>query len=124
MMTPVRVLVVDDEEMIRWSIAQTLSAAGYEVVEAGTADDGMRLFRELLPQVVFLDLRLPDGDGLDLLRQMKEESGARTAVIVMTAYGETFTPSDAFQLGAFHYFKKPFDFDQIAATVANASAAV
>jgi len=122
-MAAVRVLVIDDEEMIRWALVQTLSAAGYEVVEAGTAGEGLRLFRELLPHVVFLDLRLPDGDGLALLRQIKEESEAPSAVVVMTAYGETFTPAEAFDLGAFEYFKKPFDFDQIAETVARASAA-
>lgn len=117
----VKVLVVDDEEMIRWSIAQTLSAAGYEVAEAETARDGMKLFRQLLPGVVFLDLRLPDGDGLQLLKQMKEEPGARSAVILMTAYGEISTAAQARQLGAFDYLSKPFDFDQIALTVARAA---
>lgn len=116
-----KVLVVDDEEMIRWSLTQTLGAAGYEVAEAETASDGMRLFRQLLPRVVFLDMRLPDGDGLQVLKQMKEEQGAQSAVIVMTAYGEISTPSEAMQLGAFDYLRKPFDFDQIALTVAKAS---
>lgn len=122
-MAGLRVLVVDDEKMIRWALGQMLTAAGYEVAEAGTADEGMKLFRELLPRVVFLDLCLPDGDGLKLLRQMKEESGPRSAVIVMTAHGETYSPSEAKKLGAFDFFRKPFDFDEIAATVAKASAA-
>lgn len=117
----VKVLVVDDEEMIRWSIAQTLSAAGYEVAEAETARDGLKLFRQLLPGVVFLDLRLPDGDGMELLKQMMQEPGANSAVILMTAHGEHSTRTQAKQLGAFDYLRKPFDFDQIAQTVARAS---
>ena len=69
----VTVLVIDDERMIRWSIEQTLRASGYEVVAAETAAEGLALFRGLHPQVVFLDLRLPDEDGLGVLKRMKEE---------------------------------------------------
>jgi len=112
-MTKAKVLVVDDEQMIRWSIEQTLSAAGRDVAVAATAVEGMALFRQYLPEVVFLDMRLPDGDGLSLLKKMKEENGQESAVIVMTAFGEIRTAVEAMRLGAYDYLKKPFDFDEL-----------
>jgi len=114
------VLVIDDEQMIRWSIEQTLRPAGYEVSVAGTAAEGMALFRQLLPAVVFLDVHLPDGDGLTLLKQMKAESGADTAVIIMTAFGEIRTAVEAMRAGAYDYLKKPFDFDELEVVVGKA----
>jgi len=114
------VLVIDDERMIRWSIEQTLRPAGYEVSVAGTAAEGMALFRKVLPAVVFLDVRLPDEDGLTVLKTMKAESGADTAVIVMTAFGEIRTAVDAMRAGAYDYLKKPFDFDELEVVVRKA----
>jgi DNA-binding NtrC family response regulator len=119
-MPTARVLVIDDEQMIRWSVQQTLRAAGYEVVEADTAADGLARFRELEPEVVFLDVRLPDDDGLNVLRTMKGESGSDAAVIVMTAFGEIRTAVEAMRLGAFDYLKKPFDFDELEVIVTRA----
>ena len=114
------VLVIDDERMIRWSIEQTLRPAGYEVSVAATAAEGMALFRQLLPAVVFLDVRLPDEDGLTLLKQMKAESGTDTAVIIMTAFGEIRTAVEAMRAGAYDYLKKPFDFDELEVVVRKA----
>jgi CheY-like chemotaxis protein len=111
------VLVIDDERMIRWSIEQTLRQAGYEVRAAGTAAEGLALFRDLHPQVVFLDVRLPDADGLTVLRQMKDEGGDSAAVVVMTACGENRTAAEARRLGACAYLPKPFDFEGLATLV-------
>ena len=119
-MLAVRVLVIDDEQMIRWSMEQTLRAAGYEVTVAETAAKGLALFRELRPAVVFLDLRLPDGDGLNVLRMLKAESGDDTAVIVVTAFGEISTAVEAMRLGAYDYLKKPFDFNELEVLVSRA----
>jgi DNA-binding NtrC family response regulator len=119
-MPAAKVLVIDDEQMIRWSIEQTLRAAGYEVFAAETATDGVALFRQLLPDVVFLDLRLPDGDGLTVLKTLKETNGQPAAVIVMTAFGEIRTAVEAMRLGAYDYLKKPFDFDELEIIVAQA----
>ncbi len=115
-----KVLVIDDERMIRWSIEQILRAAGYEVSVAETATEAMVLFRQILPEVVLLDVRLPDGDGITVLRRMKEESGKDTAVIVMTAFGEVRSAMEAMRLGACNYLKKPFDFDELEAIVEKA----
>jgi len=115
-----RVLVIDDEQMIRWSMEQTLRAAGYEVTTAETAANGVTLFRQLHPAVVFLDLRLPDGDGLQVLRTLKSENGDDTAVVVMTAFGEISTAVEAMRLGAYDYLKKPFDFEELEVLVGRA----
>jgi two-component system response regulator AtoC len=114
-----KVLVVDDDAMIRWSIEQTLRAAGYDVAVAATAAKGMVLFRVLMPEVVFLDVRLPDEDGLSLLKQMKHEGGPETAVIVM-AFGEIRTAVEAMRSGAYDYLKKPFAVDELEVIVAKA----
>ncbi len=108
-----KILVIDDERMIRWSIEQTLSRAGYSVAVAETAAEGLALFGQVAPSIVFLDLRLPDGDGLTVLKKLKEEDGHDCAVIVMTAYGEIRTAVEAMRLGAYDYLKKPFDFDEL-----------
>jgi len=114
-----RVLVIDDEEMIRWSIEQTLRAAGHEVTVCETAAGGMALYQRLHPEVVLLDLRLPDASGATVLQAIKSENGppTETAVIVMTAFEEDCTVDDAKRLGAFEYLKKPFDFDELGALV-------
>jgi DNA-binding response OmpR family regulator len=114
------VLVVDDEQMIRWAVQRTLSAAGFDVIVAETAAQGLALFREFSPQVVLLDICLPDQDGLTVLREMKHQSEPQSAVIMMTAFGEDHTASEAFGLGAYDYLKKPFDFDCLAALVTQA----
>jgi len=119
-MRKARVLVIDDEQMIRWSIEQTLKAAGHEVLSAETASAGLGAFRRALPQVVFLDVRLPDGDGLSVLEEIKENTEQDTAVIVMTAFGEIRTAVEAMRLGAFDYLKKPFDFDELEVIVERA----
>ena len=117
---PPTVLIVDDEQMIRWAIQRTLAAAGYEVVVAETAAQGMALFHEVLPQVVLLDICLPDQNGLTVLKEMKQEGGLESAVIIMTAFGEDHTAPEALRMGAYDYLKKPFDFDSLSALVGKA----
>ena len=119
-----RVLVVDDEQMIRWSIEETLRAAGYEVLAAGTVAEGLNLLQRMRPAVVFLDVRLPDASGLTLLQRARDPGVERSAVIVMTAYEESCTPAEALRLGAYGYLRKPFDFDQLEVIVHKALADV
>ncbi|MBI4514620.1 MAG: sigma-54-dependent Fis family transcriptional regulator [Deltaproteobacteria bacterium] len=119
-MPKAKVLVIDDESMIRWSVEQTLRAADYEVASAESAAEGTALFRELAPDVVFLDLRLPDGDGLTVLKSLKDEAGSEVAVIIMTAFGEIRTAVEATRLGAYDYLKKPFDFNELEVIVEKA----
>jgi DNA-binding NtrC family response regulator len=121
-MATTRILVIDDEPLIRWSFEQALSAAGYAVTVAGTAAEGLACLHASLPDVVFLDVRLPDADGLSILAAIAEEHAEDVAVIVMTAFGETYTAADARRLGAWDYLKKPFDFDVLDGIVKRAVA--
>ncbi len=111
------VLVIDDERMIQWSMEQTLGAAGHTVVTAGTVAEGQARLLDSRPDVVFLDVRLPDGDGLDMLERLQAEDGQRPAVIVMTAFDEGGIAEQALRLGARAYMKKPFDFAELHALV-------
>ena len=117
MPTP-RILVVDDEALIRWSLAERLKAEGYEVVEAETG----RAALEKLPEgvdLVLLDYRLPDTDGVTILRKIKEFD-QDILVILLTAFATVETAVEAMKLGAYHFANKPFNLDDIAATVERA----
>jgi DNA-binding NtrC family response regulator len=105
-----RVLVVDDELLIRWSLSEGLAKAGFEVIEAEDARGALECFAPGSPAIdaVLLDLRLPDSADLGLLRRIRQLAPA-TPVIMMTAYGTAETREDALRLGAHHVVSKPFD---------------
>jgi DNA-binding NtrC family response regulator len=115
-----RVLVVDDEPLIRWSIAETLEQAGHEVVEAGDARNAIRLMSAAEPfDVVLLDYRLPDSNDLTLLATIRT-LGPAGAVIMMTAFGTPEVLTGALALGAYQVIAKPFEVDDVAALVLQA----
>jgi len=107
-----RVLVVDDEPLVRWAIAETLSLEGYEVDEAGDADSTIHALctAASLPDIVLLDLRLPDCGDLTLLERVRLLAPA-AVVILMTAYGTAAVREHARSLGAALVLDKPFDVD-------------
>jgi DNA-binding NtrC family response regulator len=113
------VLVVDDEKLVRWSIRQKLEAAGYQVLEAETCADALNLFQENLPDLVTLDVRLPDGSGLKLLLEMKKSS-PNTPVIMITAFGAVEDAVKALKIGAYDYLEKPINFDRLLHALQNA----
>jgi DNA-binding NtrC family response regulator len=122
--SPLRVLVVEDEALIRWSIAETLAGHGHAVVEAGSAAAAVEaLHDEADPiDVVLLDLRLPDSSDLTLLadiRRLRPES----AVVMMTAYGSPDLARHARELGACDVVDKPFDMHAIEQLVRDAQRA-
>ena len=119
----VRVLIVDDELLIRWSLVQTLIASGATVVEAGDARTALREMRTGRPfDVAVLDLRLPDCSDLGLLGAMRLLSPA-TRIILMTAFGTPDLRAQARALGVSHVLDKPFDLDMMAGLVFDAGAA-
>jgi DNA-binding NtrC family response regulator len=123
-MTPMAsVLVVDDEELIRWSLAQTLEAAGYEVLEAGSARETLERMNEVSDIcVVLLDLKLPDSSDLTLLRTLRQRA-PRCRIILMTAHGTAEILDEALRAGAFKALGKPFDMGRMVRIVNEAIAA-
>ena len=117
-MSTANVLIVDDEELVRWSLKERLTRDGYAVSEAGTVASALEKVGNDI-DLVLLDFRLPDGDGLALLRRIKELS-PDTLVILMTAYSSVQNAVEAMRLGAYHYVNKPFNLDEVALTVEKA----
>jgi DNA-binding NtrC family response regulator len=115
-----RVLIVDDESLIRWSAAETLSLAGHEVDEAGDAQTALtRLSEGPAPDVVLLDFRLPDSNDLSLLAAIRRDFPA-TAVVMMTAFGSAEVVAGALKLGAYRVVSKPLDMHELTALVEQA----
>jgi DNA-binding NtrC family response regulator len=112
------ILVVDDEELIRWSLREGLKAEGYEILEAGTGKDAIEQFKQGA-DLVLLDYRLPDTDGLSVLRELKKLD-PDVLVILLTSLVSVDVAVEAMKLGAFHFANKPFNVDEVAATVARA----
>ena len=112
------ILVVDDEPLIRWSLTTRLKEDGYRLLEAETAADALKRCREGV-DLVLLDYRLPDADGLTVLKQIKE-ADPDTLVILLTAYASVETAVEAMKHGAYHYANKPFNVDEIALLVEKA----
>jgi len=105
------VLVVDDEQLIRWSLSERLKEQGYRVVEAETAAGALERHAEGV-DLVLLDYKLPDGDGLSVLKQIKE-ADADTLVLLLTAHSSVDMAVEAMKHGAYHYANKPFNLDEI-----------
>jgi DNA-binding NtrC family response regulator len=104
-----RVLVVDDEPLIRWSIAETLGGAGHQVAEAEDAASALRAIKdEPGPDLVLLDFRLPDSNDLGLLAKIRQMA-PDTTVIMMTAFGTPDVTAGALKLGASRVLNKPFN---------------
>jgi DNA-binding NtrC family response regulator len=112
-MTPgLPVLIIDDEETLRDSMGQVLAKEGYAVRSAARGHDGLAAFGAETFGTVFLDLRLPDVDGMSVLSQMKEVS-PEIPVIIITAYGSVESAVEAIKRGAFDYLTKPFSPEEL-----------
>ncbi len=104
-----RILVVEDESDLQQVLGYNLRQAGHEVTSATRGDDGLRLARELRPDLVLLDLMLPDLPGTEVCKTLKENPSTRTIPIIMlTARGEEIDRVVGFELGADDYVVKPF----------------
>jgi two-component system, NtrC family, response regulator AtoC len=112
------ILIVDDEDLIRWSLRERLRADGYDILEAATGQAALDQFDHGV-DLVLLDYRLPDMDGLAVLRELKKLD-QDVLVILLTSFASVETAVEAMKLGAFHFAGKPFNLDEVAATVARA----
>ena len=113
------ILIIDDDALIRKTLSAHLARQGFDVQTAEDGESGLRMHGEMSPDLVLLDIRLPDTDGLDVLRRIREKAG-RATVVMMTAYDDMKTTVEAIKLGAFEYLVKPLDYVALDLTVATA----
>ncbi len=106
------ILIVDDEDMIRWTLKESLEAEGYRVTDFANARDFLRFFQEKGGDVVLLDIRLPDASGLDVLVDITRID-PYVPVVVMTAYGDVETAVSAMKRGAYDYLSKPYNLAEV-----------
>ena len=104
-----KILVVDDEKLVRWSLRQKCEEWGYQVTEAETGAEALRLVQSESPELLLLDVRLPDLSGLEVLDRMQQAGDAR-AVIMITADPQVDDVKAAIKLGAYDFIGKPLDF--------------
>ena len=111
-MSEARILVVDDEYLIRWTLQQNLEREGYEVLLAETGEEALEKVKEGAPDLVLLDIKLPGMDGYEVLEKaLKIDEGI--VPIMITAFDEVDKVVKAMRLGAFDYISKPFDFSKV-----------
>ncbi len=118
-MTHKRILVVDDEESVRWALRKAMEHAGYRVDLAADGPTGLAAASDPGVELVLLDVRLPGQDGLELLREIRKRR-PDLPVIMMTAYGTLQVAVEAMKLGAYDYIGKPFDTDEVLLVVQKA----
>ncbi|RPI22552.1 MAG: sigma-54-dependent Fis family transcriptional regulator, partial [Acidobacteria bacterium] len=114
-----RILIVDDEKQIRRILSVLLREHNYEIAEASSGEEALRLQPEFQPALVLLDLSMPGTDGLETLKQLMKLS-VPPEVIMMTAFGTIRSAVEAMRLGAFDYLAKPFDNEALLLTVERA----
>src|SRR5262245_61714322 len=106
-----KLLVIDDEQSVRYSFRRVLSGDHLQVLTAATLAAGREQLEQAAPDVVVLDLQLPDGNGLDLFREI-HAADPKLPVIFITAHGTTETAIETMKNGAFDYLVKPIDLDK------------
>ncbi|HVS09533.1 MAG TPA: sigma-54 dependent transcriptional regulator, partial [Planctomycetota bacterium] len=114
-----RILVVDDERLIRRGLSQALRDSGYATEEAGTAGEALASIARDMPDLVLLDYKLPDRSGIEVLRELQRTS-PRTPVVMITAHASIGGAVEAMKHGAYDYVGKPFEMEELLQTVARA----
>jgi two-component system, NtrC family, response regulator AtoC len=118
-MSAEKILVVDDERLVRWSLRQKCEEWGYQVVEAGGGEAALHLAHNDSLDIVLLDVRMPDINGIQVLEQIKKYPDS-PAVIMITADPQLDDVKDALKLGAYDFVGKPLDFEELRVTIQNA----
>ncbi|TNE91715.1 MAG: sigma-54-dependent Fis family transcriptional regulator [Deltaproteobacteria bacterium] len=116
---PNTLVIADDEELIRWSLAEHMRTAGYAVQEAEDGEQALEAIATHGPAAVLLDVKMPKADGIEVLRRLRE-AGNQVPVIMITAYGAVETAIEATRLGATAYIQKPFDLREVEIVVEKA----
>ncbi|MBM3806739.1 MAG: sigma-54-dependent Fis family transcriptional regulator [Acidimicrobiia bacterium] len=114
-----RILIIDDDFEVRKSLKQTLEYQGYEVILAATGEEGLKLLEQDVPDLVFLDVKMPGMDGLDVLQKARHLVES-IPFVVISGHGDISTAVEATRLGAFDFMEKPVGEDRVLVTVRNA----
>jgi len=117
-MANARLLIVDDDKLLRWSLRERLQDAGYETLEAGTLREAEARLGEGV-DMVLLDQRLPDGSGLELLRKIRKHE-PELPILMMTGHSSVEQAVEAMREGAYHYARKPLNLDEMSMLVSRA----
>ncbi len=116
-----RLLIVDDEEAARYGMRRALSAFGYNISEADSAEAARLLIKQQEPELMLLDVNLPGMSGLDFLRELQGTNGNAPLVIIITAHGSERMAVEAVKSGAYDYLSKPFELDDLRLVIKNAA---
>jgi len=114
-----KIVIVDDEQAIRWSLGEALKNEGYETEEIENGKKALKAFRNDPADLIILDLKLPDINGIEVLKKIKEMD-EQVPVIMMTAYGQIETAVEAIRCGAYDFLLKPFQLEKMKITIRNA----
>src|SRR3569832_390214 len=114
-----QILVVDDDEMIRWTLREALQSWGFGTVEASSVAEAVKQFQTELPAAVLLDIDLPDGSGLDVLRDIKREHPEAIAIMI-TGNVQLDNTISALRGGAYDFIAKPINLEELRVTLRNA----
>jgi DNA-binding NtrC family response regulator len=119
MKNSIKILIVDDEEMMRSLLEKILKREGYNVIAAEDGVQAVEILKKEDVSLVISDMKMPRMDGFELLKYVKQEY-PNVGIIIMTAYGDTYTVKDALLLGADEYITKPFKSYEISLVVERA----
>jgi len=114
---PKRILVADDDSATRSMLIELLKGEGFDTLEAKSGSEVLRIVPVEEPDLLLIDLRMPDQDGIQILRRLSAQDINVGNVILMTAYGTSSTTIEAMHLGAYDYITKPFDVDRVLFTI-------
>ncbi|HEX2923942.1 MAG TPA: response regulator, partial [Chloroflexota bacterium] len=115
-MSKKQILIADDDPSIRLLLRNFLESEGYETAEAKSGGEVLRVLPELNPDLLIMDLRMPEWDGIEVMKKLGEQN-IKVPVMLMTAHGTSNSAIQAIQLGAFDYITKPFELDDVLLTV-------
>jgi len=114
-----KILIVDDEKLVRWALAQKCAEYGYQPVEAGSAEEALKVLQTEMVELTFLDVHLPEMSGIELLEKLKQNGDTRN-IIMMTADPRLDDVKTALRLGAYDFITKPIQFEELQVTLQNA----
>jgi two-component system, NtrC family, response regulator AtoC len=114
-----RILIVDDEKLVRWALTQKCAEFGFQSVEASTGEEALQMLQKEVVDAVLLDVHLPDLNGIQVLEKLKQ-AGETPSVIMITADPQLDEVKAALRLGAYDFVSKPVNFEELAVTLQNA----